>query len=216
MKKKRILSLLLAVCLLFTAVLPVFAEETQENSDEIVANMYLCHTRSIETLFGHTWVYIENISNETLQIGAYACPPGQGVTVGTWALTRNDGWGIYYNLESYCINTFGAKRVRAMKDTLTRAELAKVSARVTKQNFWEFFFVNCSFYAAAVWNAKRRKKVVPFIHPTVVWLQIMLHGDVGGSLKMYYPARDQVRRHIGSGVLSTSYVVSDGTVSKKV
>ena len=213
-KRRRILSLLLAICLLFSFAAP-FSAAAAGDDDEIVANMYLCHTRTQGSLFGHCWVYIENLSAETLQIGAYLCPPGQGVSAGTWALTRDDGHGIYYNLESYLVNAFGLGRMRAIKDTLTRAELEKVSRRAAKQNFWDFLFFNCAFYAAAVWNAGSGKKVIPLIHPTVVWLQIMLRGDIG-RVQMYYPAREQVLRQSGSGGSASTYVVSDGTVGKRM
>lgn len=215
MKIKRMLSLLLAVVLAFSSVFPAFAEDTQNAEDKIVANMYLCHARTGGSIFGHCWVYIENLSDETLQIGVCQCPPGQGVSVGTWALTRNDGHGIYYNLESYLVNAFGLGRMRAIKDTLTRSELEQVSRRAAKQNFWDFLFFNCAFYAAAVWNAGSGKKVIPLIHPTVVWLQIMLRGDIG-TVSMYFPARDQVLRQVGSGSSASAYVVSDGTVGKKM
>ena len=213
MKTKRILCLLLSLCLLFALAAPFSAAAAGED-DEIVANMYLCHRRSSAAIFGHCWVYIENLSNETLQVGAYSCPPGQGVSVGNWFITRADGNGIYYNVEAYCGNVYGVKGMTATKDTLTRAELKKVSRRAAEQNQWGLFR-NCSFYAAAVWNAGSSKKVIPFFHPTVVWLQILLHGNVG-PISMYFPARNQVRRQIGTGMLSTTYVVSDGTVGKQI
>ena len=213
MKLKRALSLILTVCLLFSLALP-FSASAAGGDDEIVANMYLCHRRSSAAIFGHCWVYIENLSNETLQIGAYACPPGQGVSLGNWFITRSDGNGIYYNVEAYVGNVYGTGGMSATKDTLTRAELANVSRRAAEQNSWGLFR-NCSFYAAAVWNAGSSKKVIPFFHPTVVWLQILMRGNVG-AVPMFFPARDQVLRQVGSGAFATTRVVSDGTVSKQI
>ena len=216
MKRKRLLSFLLALCLAVSFAAPFSAAAADEagTDDEIVANMYLCHRRSSAAIFGHCWVYIENISNEFLQVGAYCCPPGQGVSVGNWFITRSDGNGIYYNVEAYVGNVYGTGGMSATKDTLTRAELESVSKRAAKQNFWGLF-LNCSFYAAAVWNAGSSRKVIPLLHPTVIWLQIKLHGDVG-KVPMYFPARDQVVRQVGSGALAMTYVVSDGTVSKQI
>ncbi len=213
MKGKRILSLLLALCLLLSpaAMFTVCAADTD---DEIVANMYLCHRRSRAAIFGHCWVYIENISDETLQVGAYRCPPGQGVSLGNWFITRSDGNGIYYNVEAYVGNVFGTGGMSAIKDTLTRAELQNVSRKAAKLNYWGLFY-NCSFYAAMVWNAGSGKKVVPLLHPTGIWLQIKLRGDVG-KVPMFFPARDQVLRQVGSGENALTYVVSDGTVGQEI
>lgn len=213
MKNKRILSFALSLCLIFLLAAP-FSAAAAGGDDEIVANMYLCHRRSSAAIFGHCWVYIENLTDETLQVGAYRCPPGQGVSVGNWFITRSDGNGIYYNVEAYVGNVYGTSGMSATKDTLTRAELEKVSRRAAEQNVWGLFR-NCSFYAAAVWNAGSSKKVIPFFHPTVVWLQILIHGNVG-AVPMYFPARDQVLRQVGTGLLSTTYVVSNGTVSKQI
>ena len=211
--KKRALSLFLTLCLLLSAVLAL-AVPTGAANDDVVANAYLCHRWSAFPSLGHDWVYIENLTDETLQVGAYRLPPRQGVSLGNFGLTRADGNGTYYNVEAWCGNHYSLSGMVATKDTLTRSELASLSSVVLGMNHWDPI-VNCDSFAAAVWNAGSSKKVVPLLFPVLMKVQILLYGNVG-TVQMYSPTRDQVLKQHGTGADATLSVCADGTVSKQI
>ncbi|MBR4726493.1 MAG: hypothetical protein IK080_01230 [Clostridia bacterium] len=89
--------------------------------------MYLCHRWSKVPSLGHVWVYVENLTQEDMVIGAYTVPPHEGVSLGCFGLTRSDGGGTYYNVEAHCGNKYGVKGMIALQEDLTADKLAKVS-----------------------------------------------------------------------------------------
>ncbi|MBR3552394.1 MAG: hypothetical protein IKN72_03290 [Clostridia bacterium] len=211
--KKRIVSLVLTLCLLVPAA-AVLAVPAGAADSDIVADIYLCHRWSAFPSLGHDWVYIENLTNETLQVGAYQLPPHQGVSLGNFGLTRADGNGTYYNVEAYCGNHYSLSGMVATKDAMTRSDLARLSNVVLSTNHWDPI-VNCDSFAAAVWNAGSGKKVIPLLFPVLMKVQILLYGNVG-AVKMYSPTRDQVLKQHGTGAGATLTVCKDGTVAKQI
>lgn len=211
--KKRILSFLLALCLELSTF-AVLSVSTFAAGSDVVADIYLCHRWSGVPSLGHDWVYIENLTNETLQVGVYRVPPKQGVSLGNFGLTRADGNGTYYNVEAYCGNHFSLSGMVATKDTLTRDALKKLSNVVLNTNHWDPI-VNCDSFAAVVWNAGSSKKVVPLLFPILMKLQILLYGNVG-MVQMYSPTRSQVLKQHGIGESATVSVCKDGTVAKQI
>lgn len=215
MRKNRVLAFFLCVVLLFgSAVGAAGASPQATGNDEIVAQLYLCYRWSAPPSLGHAWIYIENRSDETLKVGAYTLPPEQGVSVGTFGLTRNDGAGIYYNVEAYCGNRYGLSGLVCVSTGLTRAKLAAVSKVIMSQNFWDPIVFNCTTFAARAWNAGGGRTVVPFVFPVFVKLQILAGSH--GSANMFYPDRSQVCRMIGSGAGASLRVCCDQTVSKQI
>ena len=85
-KAKRVLSLLLAVVMLVPFALPAFAE-----SDEIVARVSIVSYLKNVFSTGHSWLYIENLSDKTLTVGIYQLEPGASVSVGTFKNSRKEG-----------------------------------------------------------------------------------------------------------------------------
>ena len=215
MRKNRVLAGLLCIVLLFSAAFSAFAVSPQAAGDsEVVADLYLCHRWSSVPSLGHAWIYIENRSNETLQVGAYALPPNQGVSVGTFGLTRNDGSGVYYNVEAYCGHRHSLSGLVSIGTSLTRAKLSAVSNVILSQNFWDPILFNCTMFASRAWNAGGGRTVIPLLFPVMIKLQILAGSH--GSVKMYNPARSQVCRQVGSGSGASLRVCCDATVSKGV
>lgn len=205
-----ILALLLAL-LLAAAVLP--AASAAGSGDDYVADMYLCYRQSGASFFGHAWVYIENRTNETLQVGAYRLPPQQGVSVGSFAF-RSRALGTHYNVEAWCGNHYPMDGTVATKQALSRSALQSVSSTLLNTNFWGVFF-NCAAFAATIWNAGSSKKVVPLLFPVFVKLQIQAYGTVG-SFRMYCPDRDQVVKQNGTGSGATLSRCPDGPLQKEI
>ena len=87
---KRILAVLLSIIILAGAlVIPVAAGSTE--SDEIVARMYIGHKDRYLNFSGHTWIYIENLSDHELMVGAYPLKKGKGVSIGTFGYAIANG-----------------------------------------------------------------------------------------------------------------------------
>lgn len=210
--KKRITALILAMTMIF-AVMQVSANAAATASQETaVANMYLCSNWSGLPSLGHIWVYIENISDKTLTVGAYELPPKQGVSIGTFALTRSDGAGVYYNIEAYCGNKFGMSSFISMKTELNESELNTVSNKILSSNFWDPIIINCAFFAISTWDMGGGAFVFPIVVlPVLARIQLKMH-SYSSDLKMYYPDREQVYKQHGAGSGATLSVVSDGSV----
>lgn len=184
---------------------PVTPEEPQEpevpsepiyDENEIVA---MLHVFLIETTIhpiGHTWVYIENLTDRELQVGLYTLPPHEGVSVGV--LARRDGWGIYYNVESYAQHVHGMEKQISMSDGLTAKKLEKVSKSIINYvNHWDPIF-NCMYFAFTVWNSGSRRILLPLLLPVVGKLQMALYRHER-NVQMKAVTKDQTFRQVGFG-----------------
>lgn len=191
MKKhfNRIIALILV--LLVALSLPVAAENTEfegeplpgESETElldfdsldgstVVGRMYICFQ---QTVGGHAWIYIESDFGGEMPVGIYTLAPYEGVSVGTFALTRSDGMGLYYNVEAYCAMTYGLKNKAWLGMEITKDQLLKANEAIKKTNHWDPFF-NCTYFAAKIWNRVSDKKIVPLLFPFVIRWQILANG----------------------------------------
>ena len=207
--KKRILAFVLALAILCCCAVPAFAAEPN------VAKLYLCHRWSGAPSLGHVWIYLENLSGQTLKVGAYTLPPHQGVSLGNFGLTRSDGNGIYYNVEAYCAQRYSTSGTISNSTNLTQSELNSVTDAILSQNLWLPLGSNCGDFAVRVWNAGGGANTVSFGLPVFIKWQIKAHGNEG-NVRMYSPARDQVLKQTGSGGSARLRVCVDGTVSKEI
>lgn len=138
----------------------------------VVGRMYICFQQAIG---GHAWIYIESDFNGEMPVGCYTLEPYGGVSVGTFATTRSDGIGVYYNVEAYCAETYGLKNKAWLGTELTKDQLLKANKAILNTNHWDPFF-NCTYFAAKVWNRVSSKKIVPFLFPFVIRWQILAKG----------------------------------------
>lgn len=160
-------------------------EPAQE--EQYVARMCIC-VRLVVT--GHAWIYIENLTDDTLRIGCYDCPKGQGVTLGTFFFVRVDGGGTYYNVESYMGNKKSLKRTKSNSMLLTQEQLDVVNEKILKTNEWTPF-TNCCLFATKVWNSVADEHVAYGLFPFITAISISSNGNEGVP-EMYVPERDQV------------------------
>ena len=183
-----------------------------EYLDDTVAYLYICSNNSGFPSLGHIWIYIENLSDEVLTVGNYELPVGEGVSVGCFALTRSDGAGIYYNVESYCGNIFKMDNPLYLKKEINKDELAAISRKILSNNYWIPMFLNCIFFAAGAWNAGGGTHILTMTtFPAIARLQIRLNGGKT-DLKMFNPGRERVYKMRGFGSSAYLEIVSDGTV----
>ena len=180
-------------------------DDTDEATDEPVVKLYLCE-RMTEKMFGHIWVYFENLTDEELTVGYYTLPPGQGVSAGTFLLNASDGVGVYYNAEAYSVSNYGISGIWSLSTTMTRSQLDKASKRVRTSNYWMPFINDCAEFAFKVWNCSSEKpKLISLVIPYLSRLEVkMLYDDISEDLVMYSPSPEQVCRQRYHGIEQAS------------
>ena len=176
------------------------AEETPEESkhlrdNDIVADFYVFYDKSDIHGAGHTWVYVENLTDQELKVGVYTLPANEGVSVGT--LPEYDGWGVYYNIEAYQQGIYGMEDQLSMKDQITLRELRRVSNFIVSYpNFWDPVFFNCMLFAFLAWDMGSLKILLPLIFPIIGKLQMLIYPHETGAL-MKPVTKDKVYRQTG-------------------
>ena len=203
-------SLMLVLAIIFSVAAPSFAA-----NDPVVARMYVITYLEGTSWTDHAFVYFENLSKQTLKVGLYDLPVGQGVSVGCYAASRADGYGIYYNVEAHCANKYGQSGWCSISKDLTKNELNKATnAIINARNGWDFVF-NCMYFAFQVWNKTTGDNLVSLIFPVFGQIQLKMRGGRSGP-KMYFAREDQVFRQRGKG--SSAYLtgVSRGTLDKAI
>ena len=209
---KKLFALLLSLIMIFTLALPSFAEGS---GDEIVAEISVCsRVREVPSL-GHVWIYVRNISDRPLQVGAYTLPVGEGVSVGTFGYSRADGMGLYYNIEAYCINYYDDHDFFSITRQISADTLNRVSSRILGLNSWNGFN-NCMYFSFKIWKEATGQNFVNFFFPAFGEMQLRIAGARNRNLSMYYPSADRVYKQIGSGEGATLAVASSGSLVEHV
>lgn len=172
---------------------------TEPDDDKIVATLSICSCMSTPVIAGHTYIYVQNLSDEPIQVGLYEVPVGQGVSVGTLSISVHDGWGIYYNIETYREpREEHFPQIWSKTIELDREGLNKLDKKLDKfVNYWGPFF-NCSFFAFAVWNSIAGDFLIPLVIPGLSHLVVMAVGEQG-VLELYKSEPNQVFKQRGTG-----------------
>ena len=190
---------------------PIDVSEPVDETQETVARLHICyHKVNPKKPTGHVFLYLENLSDETLMVGVYDLPPNEGVSIGSFGFTRSDGFGIYYNTESYLYANDETPTL-CLSDDLTREELAKFSHRLLYSNTWDFIFFNCTAFAFMMWNTAARPFLMPLLFPVFSLLQLKLYG-AGELPGMFFPQRDRIYRMRGTGSNARLEIVSDKSI----
>lgn len=210
---KRMISFFLVLIIVFSAAQTAFAENETDSADETVAKIWVCSNMSIPFVIGHTYVYVRNLSDEPIKVGLYEVPAGEGVSVGCFAFSAYDGWGIYYNLEAYRENKKSKEgRIWSKSEDLTAEGLENLNDYLLGYvNHWDPIF-NCSYFSYSVWNAATGDSLIPSPLPIIAHLMLMLTGGEKGTLDMFYAETSQVYRQRGSGNSAYLEHVSNATL----
>ena len=175
---------------------PVPPQESKPLQDnDIVADLYVFYDKSDIHGMGHTWIYVENRTNQELKVGIYPLPPNEGVSVGT--LPEYDGWGVYYNIEAYQQGIYGMEDQLSMKEEITLKELRRVSNFIVNYlNFWDPVFFNCMLFAFLAWDMGSWKILIPLFFPIIGKVQMLIYPHEIGTL-MKPVTKDKVFRQVG-------------------
>ena len=188
---------LTAVFLVLVILCGTFAFGASAAKEEkVVAKVsVICLVRSP----GHVWIYVENLTNKSLKVGAYTLGKKDGVSVGTFGPTRYDGYGIYYNVESYCQTEYGMSGYRSLTESVTASELETLSNGILSyRNSWGPFR-NCVAFAAQMWNLISDRKISNLIFPAFTNIQLSLKGCVVDAPVQKAVSADEVYRMRGTG-----------------
>lgn len=225
---KKTLAFLIAVIIVLTGSLTVLAAPKDASAevtskataakspDTIVARASLFAAMYFFPVSGHTWIYVENLTDEPITVGIYEVPAGQGVSVGVFSFSVNDGWGIYYNLEAYRENrNNNISDCRSITKDMTRSELEKLSNTIKNYpNMWDIFIFNCTYFAFSVWNKNSDNFFIPMMIPALAMLEVIIVGAPKGVTQMYYPTKDQVFKQRGTGDNAYLEPCGEKTLSK--
>ena len=163
--------------------------------NDIVAVLYVLYDISDIHGVGHTWIYIENLTNQELKVGIYPLPANEGVSVGT--LPEYDGWGIYYNIEAYQQTVYGMEGQVSMKEEITLKKLRRVSNFIVNYpNIWDPVIFNCMLFAFLAWDMGSLKILIPLIFPIIGKLQMMIYPHEK-EMQMIPVTIDKVYRQTG-------------------
>lgn len=212
MKKafKSIVSLIMVMAIIFSIAAPSFAAK-----DPVVARMYVITYLEGTSWTDHAWVYFENLTNKSIKVGLYSLPAKEGVSVGCFAASRYDGYGIYYNVESYCANKFGQSGWCSISKDITKSQLNKATETILNiRNGWDFIF-NCMYFAFKVWNAATGDNLVSLIFPALGQIQLKMRGGKSGP-EMFMPKKSRVYRQKGRGENAYLILVSEKSLEKAI
>ena len=209
---KKFMAIILTLILIFTVAVPAFAAD---NSGEIVAKISVCSRDKEVPSLGHTWIYIENVSKKKLQVGAYWVPAGEGVSIGTFANTRDDGKGVYYNIEAHCVNKYGGHDFYSITREITAETMKKVSDKILTLNDWSYF-KNCMHFTFTVWRTATGQGFLNLLFPTFGELQLRLAGAKFKALKMDYHPAEKVYKMKGSGESAYLMVVRSSSLETPI
>ncbi len=165
---KKVLCILISLMLIFGTVTMYssavsYSPEKAAASNEVVAMMYHCVVGvSWPYLFGHSWICIQNISDEPLTVGPETIQPGQMISAGL-----HSARGMLFNKE---MKQMRGKTVDAIETALTREGLKKAENEIisSRWNYYELFGHNCTNFSAAVWKAVTGRQLRTFIFPAVI------------------------------------------------
>ena len=155
--------------------------------DARVAALYLCGSHSVDgCIFGHTWIYIENLSDQVLTVGKKTLAPGKGMSVGLHSkrVGGGDHGGVYYDSESSVLAGKDAKQAATLKKEaqITLSQLENVTREILsgKWDHYELFTHNCTNFASKIWDVATGDHTFGFCFPFVLMLQMLLRGATRG------------------------------------
>ncbi len=212
----KLIAFVLAIVLAFSLTPVAFAGKASsaDNSENVVATVSLCSCIYTFPVSGHTWIYVENLSDKIQRVGLYDVPVDQGVSIGSFSFSVSDGWGLYYNLEAYRENRDNnAGNHWVVTKGLTQSELDDLSDYIAHYlNYWDLYF-NCAFFSFSTWNHVSHNLLIPLVIPAISQLEVIMAGAKKGTMKMYCPSKDQIFRQSDSGSSAQLVPVSEKTLN---
>ncbi|NOY35832.1 MAG: hypothetical protein GXP44_02850 [bacterium] len=127
------------------AVITIFADATSDGSGSSGGSGFGFGT--------HAFITVKNVSSGNIQVGKFSnIAPGKTMSLGTWG-NKSEHTGLWYNLESYFIQSYGYYSNRVSTSyIMTASELANLNSYIINNDYWSLL-TNCSSFAASAWNS---------------------------------------------------------------
>ena len=184
--------------------------EEPENTDYYARMSIISNWNSVVP---HVFFYVENLTGHDIAVGAYSCPAGQSVSVGSFGMSVSDGAGIYYNLEKYRNEYKGEYRgIRCLSQVISKSDLENVTKFILNNNVFDPIVRNCSWFATGCWNAGGGDRLPRVVVLPWIMRALMTARGADGYANLSHVERDQVMRQVGRGSSATVRVVSDGSL----
>ena len=193
---KKLLCVVLTALMVFAVALPSFAKGNDAPVARLSAVSYVKNMFS----HGHSWLYIENISNKTLTVGIYELKPGEAVSVGTFKYSRKEGKGIYYNVELFCNEKFKTGGRYSLTTEITESQLEGVSRKINSYSGKWTPVKNCAYFVANVWNGVSKIRLVSGSTPSCLKTSIRLHSGKK-NIPMQSITADKVFKQKGNSLV---------------
>lgn len=174
-----------------------------ENEDEIVAKAYIGYNQRYNGLSGHAWVYIENLTDHSIVVGAYTVKKGKGVSLGTSGTTLEDGRGLYYNVEAYRYRNVPITNFVNLSKDVTQKQLDNLTKRILNAGAWSYL-INCTYFAVSAWNSiGGGLPLVYGLFPPLLHIQILMNPKHENGFKMKVPELTEIYKQVGRGKNAT-------------
>ena len=99
---------------------------------------------------GHSFIGIQNISDEDIYIYNYKISPNESISIGTWSIWEH--WGVWFNVESNYISIHNKYDGRLSITTgINNNDLEKLTKYIEDEDKWTLLG-NCSYFALNMWN----------------------------------------------------------------
>lgn len=100
---------------------------------------------------GHSFLMIENLTNNSLEVGHYVLYSYSKMTVGLWG-NQSAHSGVWYNIEAHeSSNPIYSGRV-SISEKLVAAQLYVLSGYIENHDYYNLLTFNCSSFACGAWN----------------------------------------------------------------
>lgn len=155
---------------------------------------------------GHAFLIVRNIGRTKRHFHGFTLRSGRALTIGTWG-NKEDGKGIYFNLEGYFFHHDGAYQDNvALAKNLCLGDFQWLRDVMPNYNEWSYSS-NCSTFVMRMWNqiAPRRKVDADdgsfggLDSPTRLANSIRQYDELKDIANLPRPAESQVGRFHGTG-----------------
>ena len=156
--KKIALFLILIVCGIFISACnnPTREYKAIIKSDDVALLSIFTYDGKGESVFGlmnlgHSFLSIENVSDEPIYLSEKKINPGETVAFGTWSIL--DHFGVWYNVESNYISDYNKYDGRlSVTQSVSSEDISVITEYIKNHDYWTPL-TNCSCFALNLWNS---------------------------------------------------------------
>lgn len=99
---------------------------------------------------GHSFLSLENISDNPIKISNVTVKSGETIAIGTWSIQAH--FGVWYNVESNYISEYNKYDGRLSVTTgIDLDDVDKITSYINTHDYWTPL-TNCSCFALNLWN----------------------------------------------------------------